>query len=409
MMTLMRYAKIINIFFIILIITSTVKICSPFFSSTTKYSLKDNYKAISLTNTPNIYLFFLESVSNIDTLKKDYKIDTTYIESFFKKNNFKIYNNTFSNWDSTLLSMSSTYAMRTDGEAMNFMLFGSRSSMDAAEFIRQLIAGSQYNHVLRTLKSNSYKTVSLYGVPYYFTERQEYLDESDIDHPMIYPLSLYPLYSLNTGMEKVFRERILPKFRLKFSGTLQNRVEQAMQEGLAHGKPFFLSFKGGASHTPSLHDHYNWHNRKTWIAQYQGYLKHGMDEAFRIVDSIISKDPNSIIILMGDHGPHTLRGAVLPKDASTLASMETALAANKITIEELARDKLGIMLAIRMPNGNNDISHGHVISPANLFRFIFASINNTPEILQDIDKSRSRILTAPSFPLVIDGKVQHAP
>jgi hypothetical protein len=389
--------KIVNIFLIVFIVLSIGKFFITHAIDAHESYIDDNYREVLFKKTPNIYLFWFESFHDFATLRNVYGVNTKTIEDFFIKNNFIVYEKTYSQGPATLISMTTTYAMRND--LRKFF----KPNMDVAMFLREIIAGNRFNRVLRVFKSNGYRTVSVFRTKYYFLQKGELLDESDIDMPVYYPGNLNPLYELNNSIAKRVKKYVLPHFSGKYSGDLEERVAQVLKYSLEQGKPFFFSFKGGAGHSPSYN--YTWKNRDEWVhsRRYKQLMARGIAEAFKIIDNIIAADPASVIILLGDHGALRLRGIWAEDGISDFASMENFLIANGLTVEDLASDIFGITMAVRMPEGAVDISQGHVMSPMNLFRFIFAELSEDKTLLEEMPPAESVI----RFPLVIDGKVQH--
>jgi hypothetical protein len=71
-------------------------------------------------------------------------------------------------------------------------------------------------------------------------------------------------------------------------------------------------------------------------------------------------------------------------------------------LESLAKDLFGIFMAVRMPGGRKDIAYGFHMSPVNLFRHVFAALNEDPAMLHDRAPSESKFR---GVTLARDGKV----
>ena len=74
--------------------------------------------------------------------------------------------------------------------------------------------------------------------------------------------------------------------------------------------------------------------------------------------------------------------STLESRRSTLDSAYTLLVRN-VTLDEFVQDYFGTLLAIRLPGGEQrDISYGLALNHVNLFRHVFAYLNDDPDILK---------------------------
>jgi len=69
------------------------------------------------------------------------------------------------------------------------------------------------------------------------------------------------------------------------------------------------------------------------------------------------------------------------------------LTERNLTLDEFAQDNFGTLLAIRLPGGEQrDISYGLALNHVNLFRHVFAYLNDDPDILKTREEpSLSRV------------------
>jgi hypothetical protein len=176
----------------------------------------------------------------------------------------------------------------------------------------------------------------------------------------------------------------------------------AIDEGMQRNQPFYIGFKDGATHTPTRG--YTWENKEDWVTggRYQEVVKKSNQRLVKIVDHIIVADPQSIIILLGDHGSHRLLG--IDSGVGELSELEAILQKNGESMDSLAKDYFGVLMAIRMPGGVRDISQGYPMSHVNLFRHIFAALSDDMAILKERQPAWSRFR---NFVLVKEGIVQH--
>jgi hypothetical protein len=189
---------------------------------------------------------------------------------------------------------------------------------------------------------------------------------------------------------------------IDFDGTLSNRVKQAYAIHKKQNNPIFVYFKGGAAHTPS-DGSYTWEKKQEWLNS-KSYVKsvyNGNKQLTEICNFIIKNDPQSILILVGDHGARLFRGAASP--AQDKEQLYENIKQRGISVETFCNDLFGVFLAIRLPGGAEyDISQGMPMSHVNLFRHIFAYLNNDTAILETRVPSNSYYK---NYILVEEGKI----
>ncbi len=355
-----------------------------------------------LHNRPNIYLIFLESYNDLEIQQNVYKIDTSGFEQYLNSNGFKIYKDTFANSWTTLLSYADTFGFKhhTDQD---------RGNNDTRMFVRDLIGGGKGNALFQILKQNKYRTILLTkGSAYLFHVQGDYLDETDL----VYDASvlLNPLLQLNFSLKK-FEDKLQLKLAVPYggeryySGDNFNRIRTAIE----HNKdkaPFFLCIKDGAKHTerPGF---YSPAATKRWVtSQYPPLIAKANKAIERITSYIIAHDPGSVIILVGDHGSRRFPD-ICTGIKDDIVKFNSALDKQNIKLQEFAKDYFGVLLAVRMPFGEpKDISQGLVLSHVNLFRHVFAALNNDLKILQTRVPSVSIIN---GMTVVREGKVVDVP
>jgi len=353
----------------------------------------------TLQNTPNIYLYILESYHDLSTMRQVYDIDTSDLEKFLEENSFVIYEDALSNSHNTLLSLGDIFSMQLDS--------GRPKGLDDSTLTtRLIIAGHNGNVLLKNLKGNGYHTeYILRREIYYLTsgiKKGPYLDELDIAS-FIY--LTYPLADLNDKLKQKIQIMQHHHFRRYLPDTLTVSLKQAVikfvDEKFSVKSPYFVFFKGGALHAPGRQDFLPRYSEE-WIASgiYKNRVKKSNEELIYIVEDIIKRDPESVIILLGDHGSRRLDGLWVKEQ--TLETLEAKVRANGETLDSLTKDLFGILMAVRMPDGRQDISNGYHLSPANLFRHIFAALNEDPDILKGRVPSESKYLNGVA--IARDGK-----
>ncbi len=342
---------------------------------------------VTLVKKPNIYLFWLESYHDFALQESVYNIDTAPMKAYLQKNNFKIYENTYSDGQATLFAFEALFSM---GESRAKPL----GKLDVMSSVRSLLAGDDRNVVLKNLKDNGYLTQLTFLEHFFYVTGGQRLKNLDVVNYKTNQFTvLHPIIAF-----------IAPSFRtqlfLTHRGSLAEQVKFFTENGLQSGKPFFLTFKGGASHTPVTG--YTYEDAATWLAPsgYPALMKAANKELIQIVDGIIERDPQALIILMGDHG--SLRFGPLWRGKSVSQFKKQAEAAG-IEYKDSVDDIFNVHLSIRLPDGDMyDLAQGHYMSQVNLFTHIFAYLSNNPEVLKTRPVSRSLFY---GVEIIKDGKI----
>ena len=77
------------------------------------------------------------------------------------------------------------------------------------------------------------------------------------------------------------------------------------------------------------------------------------------IEDIVSRDPDAVIVLAGDHGPF------ISNQCAPLARISSA---------EDYRDRAGILMAVRWPESYRGEYDDRIVTGVNLFRFVLASL-----------------------------------
>ena len=329
---------------------------------------------ITLKTKPNIYLFWLESYHSLPIMREIYGIDTQQLADYLSSRRFFIYDNVYSNSRSTLSSMQDLYTMKTQ-------FAPERGRMDIDPNGRLAIGGNRDNAVYRILKGNGYHTTYLtMDSPYYFQVKGSYLDETDLP---FWSYLFQPILDLNQKVAEAIKNKVALIYKSEYEVELLARIKMVIKEGLQRKSQFYLGFKAGARHSPVGYK-YKDKDKENWVASgmYQNAVIQSNQQIADIVDYIITEDPQSVIILLGDHGAHRLRG-ITEDIGDDLLKLEARLQDNGESLKSLADDMFGTLMAVRMPDGARDISQGYSMSHVNLFKHIFATLSDDAEILKE--------------------------
>lgn len=399
-----KLSKVANIYFMFSIVFTLAAFTYSYHEISKQKPFVADAMNITLKTRPNIYLFWLESTHEPKVIDKYY--GTTFVVDGmlrqFRERGFSLYEGTYANSGSTLLSMFDLFSMSIGGPELE------QGHEDAKPVVRETIAGGNGNSLLKSLKQNGYYTVFLgakEGELFHSGKLGEFLDSSDYVANYSWSYYITPLRHTGSKLLRFIPKEVdFPKNGFSLERHVAQYIDKAEKD--AKGNPLFISFKGGAEHTG---DGYTWRDRVAWVqsGEYRRNAQRGLSEALSIVDMIVSRDPDSIIILHGDHGPRRLRyiaDEIPEAKRNDLEELEEFLEANGESLQSFADDHYNVFLAIRFPNGKSDgISAHRALSQANVFNHIFSVLNDNPDVWNQRQPSLTRFL---GVPLVKEGIVQ---
>jgi hypothetical protein len=335
--------------------------------------ITENGLRLALKKKPDIYLYFLESYHSPYAMRLIYDYDAGPMAEYLREKNFMVYDRTLSNSHYTIASILDTLTMRLNQNI-------ARGNLDAGPKIRRVLGGDDDNHLFKTLKDNGYHiTFITMGSDYFFRVQGPNLDASDVDSIPIAPLlDLCPAISTPLGV-------LYLNWRGEdrwFLGTRAERVRQAAEVGRRRGGPFMVVFKGGAGHVDATY-HGTRQEFEAWKPEYLKAVASGDAEMKEILEYLDEADPEALVILIGDHGAWGYRSH-FDESMSTgdLEGFRGQLTELGLTLDEVAQNFFGAFLAIRLPGGEQlDISQGLALNHVNLFRHVFAYLNDDPNLL----------------------------
>ncbi|MBC8756019.1 hypothetical protein H2O64_15180 [Kordia sp. YSTF-M3] len=309
----------------------------------------DAIETAKFKKTPNIYVIQPDGYVSFSELKKDlYNFDNSEFETYLDEKNFKLYSNYRSNYASTILSNSSMFAMKHHYKGEQ--LFNAR----------EVIAGN--NPVISTLKNNDYKTFLLLEYPYLLLNRPTILyDECNIEYSEV------PLFGLGAFKNK--KELIAP-------------LKKAIQNNLATRNFFFIE-KIAPSHiaTQKKHSAGVEGERDSYILR----LKEVNNWLREITDVIVENDPNSLIVIVADHGGY-------------IGLEYTYQLKTKLTDSDLVHAVFSSALAIKWPNNTAPVYDSTLKTNVNLFRTLFAYLSENENYLKHLEKDQSFSLIEKNAP-----------
>ena len=305
--------------------------------------MPDDIEKAQFKTKPNIYYIQPDGYASFRNLRenKHYDFDNSEYEAFLKDNGFTLYDDYRSNYYSTLLSNSATFAMRHHFIQPDVDMYGARD----------IIAGD--NPVIRTLKNNGYKTSFITENPYVVMSRPRLgYDFCNIDYSEIpYFGDGFVTIKKDVGADFKKQMALNPK-----SGNFYF---------LEHFLPSHITVYEGKSKGVAG-------ERSKYIER----LKEANVWLTDLVNHITKNDPSAMIIIGADHGG--------------FAGFEYTLQIYEPTSDaSLVHSAYGSQLAIRWNDPAAKQYDAELKSGINLFRTVFSFLSEDKKYLKHSEDNSS--------------------
>ena len=349
----------LNIFFIILCLASLGNALHSIITTEPRVSIgrleyeshQALYDRIAFRTKPNVYYILSDGYPNRDALEKIYGINNLDFFQQLESSGFTIYHSAFSNYMFTSASVASLFSMSHHyygGSIGNFEL------LDAKE----LIAGKE-NPVVRIFKNNGYQVDYVHQKDAFFT-RGCFID-------LCSPKAFWG-GAIYTIAPKRFHFIIKSMTYQSLDG-LEGRALRHIDKISADHRPHFVyihMLAPGHSDTPQQ----TVEGLASFRKGYLRWIQSANDRIMKLVQQIVTRDPNALIILGGDHGGW---GLGTPRGAKKEVL-------DGVPDDLIALDQLGTHLSIRWP-GDASKYDREIRTSVNLFRYIFAFLSKSEDIL----------------------------
>jgi hypothetical protein len=289
--------------------------------------------------SPNIYLLIYDSYVCNETMLA-YGIDNSEQENYLRRNSFVVYPKTYSTGSATLETMRVVFQLSPEysGES------------------RSGVSGNGLVH--KVLKDLGYKTIGLFEGDYWFKGVDSTYDTS-------YPQNQREQYQYFISAVLIGEFRFDQEFN---SQTQQQfvQIKQSLFEDNQTDQRFIYAHTELPNHSQNsgacLED-----ETELYVERLSRANKEMKDD----IEKLIESDPDSIIIIAGDHGPY------LTKNCYYLADSYTTEEINRLDIQ----DRFGTFLAIRWPDESYK-SYDQIVVIQDLFPAIFSYLYDDPALLQ---------------------------
>jgi hypothetical protein len=307
-----------------------------------KFLSNNNNKIIK---KKNIYIIIYESYASLETLNY-YGFDNNNQINFLEKNGFTVYHGIYSNGSDSLSSTSRILEIE-----------GKLSQSE-----RYYTSGNAF--ALDVFKTNGYKTIFLSPSFYFF-------DSSKISWDEYHPNGKVTNIGGKILTKSIFRGEF--QFDDILTGLSYNEYLDLKKKYLRSNEKPVLFY---------THNKYPGHSQmagKCLENEKETYFK-GMKKANiemkNDVSSLIRNDPNSIIVLLSDHGPH------LTKNCSNLMNYDV----NTIDKYDL-QDRYGAFLSIYWPKDISNIEQNIMITQ-DIFPAILSKITGNKNLFNELKVER---------------------
>lgn len=149
--------------------------------------------------------------------------------------------------------------------------------------------------------------------------------------------------------------------------------------GAGHTPNFFSDYPPEIRDLPSADQTPLWelnHSNNYWVTSYKNIVAKSDAVLIELVSDLAEKDPEAIVILLGDHGTSFNRNRWIGRKNDPNENMLE----NGIQPIEETRDLFEVFMAIKWPLGTKKTQE--YFSPVNLFYQVFAVLTKDPSILK---------------------------
>jgi len=318
---------------------------------------KAAYDQIEFNQKPNVYLIIAESYPNRSALKAVYGIDNAYFYEKMGGLGFKINHDYFSNYDHTLSSLPSLFAMEHHFGMINLGNFDSLGG-------RRMLEARSYNPVIEIFRANGYKIQFLHNVSLLIPSG------AAVDFCIPTPSLFYGLGIFLTN-QNILENTIFDRKKTASMGLIKKRIASI---SLKDGPYFNFIYFDLPGHSPSgLRDNSVVITKKR-LGEFRSAYEKKIKSANRLfidfLEFVIKRDPDSIIIMIGDHGSWGYR-------------FREGTQGRPISNHLFVLDRFGVFAGIRAPNILSDqMEKGSIASHVNILRYVFAYLSEDENILK---------------------------
>ncbi len=341
----------------------------------------------------NVYLIVPDAYTNDAVLKKQFRLNNSPFVRALEDKGFCLYDNSYSNYNNTLASMQSIFSMQHHYYKHTV---GNGDSIVA----RNLIAANVNNPVIETFKRNNYKIFYILDSTYLCPTPDMSIDRY-ISYGSYYLVTYF--YPLFFELVPFAKPSIKPAYVNGAIVIKKNRRLSDISTLIDDGHPFFMFIHMDSPGHADTSLPYG--KLAPFESAYPINIEETNSVLIEMIDLIATKDPNAFIIISGDHGPYRYGNTTII-DNWGLGTKNIKERIRQLGFEQeaIGMDMFGILLAIRYPKQYDRRFDDVIISPVNLFRYVFAVLHENDSILAANEKNSSYVLSNELLLVVSDGK-----
>jgi hypothetical protein len=323
---------------------------------------------ISFEDKKNIYFIVPDSYGSFSYMDEN-NIDVSKFHNYLSTNGFHLYDDVYSNYHTTLQSLSSMLNMQHHYYDINYKT----NSTEVRPVVRRVITGN--NNFVHLLRSNGYDIQYIHQSSYLL------LHGSSADF-------FYPNISFAGG--KTVLENIVPRqirvklgLQTKHKGVrlseVQKKVVNLIDNNMkSKSGPFFQYIHSMRPLHPTGKNIQGTCNEAEELKRYSARVK-GVNSFLTVtIDKIIARDPTAVIILSGDHGALIANSCKRSGYISTVSEY---------------RSRCGVMMAIRWPEGYDGRYDDRIKTSINVFRYVIASLSeDDTKILKTLEAEDTYVI-----------------
>ena len=356
---------------------------------------------LKFASRPNVYYFYLESYHGREAMMELFNYDNAEFYGHLLKNKFHVYDNVYSNYQYTFAALLSTFQMKH-----HYNLF-KRELFDATLFIRKNLAGNKFNLLLTAFRNNGYE-INYFLQDDSFFQRAYGARFYNVKFDPLAALNPLVMWRLNNSWSAVNHETYISDMLAMIKEAHESSAPQFFFIGIGAGGG------GNVNHVTHLFDGLPEEIRKnTTIADFSeapwkftDYFTELYAESVKeqnvlfgkLLDQIISDDPDAVIVLLGDHGTARYVGM----GGKGMDNMLYYMSEAGITNRDFANSVFNVLLAVRIPPDLILPDINDAISSVNVFRYVLSSLSGTTHLIENKEEDVS--LTVNNIISVRNGK-----
>lgn len=348
---LKEYAAILGVMTLAAALMGAGKMTGGSGAADTGKRLAPNLQQVLLAERPNIYFILADAYGSLAYME-EHEIDVAPLTGFLSANDFRLYEDTYSNYQPTTSALPAILNM----EHHYYRLTGHRVEFSEVDRASRRIIGGE-NNVSHILKRNGYSIQYIHNGTYLLLQGCS----ADVCFPEIDGLAgarIILSHMLKTDLlsdeDKAWETTTLAQMGAQVSALLDD-------EGNVPRFQYIHAFTPGhPSHGAGKCD------EGQELKKYATRVEAAGRFLRKQIRTIVDRDPDAVIVLAGDHGP------LLSKGCKSNAYIDNA---------SDYRDRAGAIIAIRWPKSYGGQYDDRISSGVNLFRFVLASLAEDDEPL----------------------------